>query len=107
MDPKTNQVLNLSCGFWASFYAILAMFNVPIKQALSRDPIVDALRNIVVDYQTNPDQGLSQAVFVNNFRQFLPNIKARLMYHATRHIVSASETKEILLLIGNLAGSTP
>ncbi|KAG9085069.1 hypothetical protein FRC06_003746 [Ceratobasidium sp. 370] len=76
----TLAAANLSCGFWASIYAILSILGSPIKQSMNLAMVKASLSALLVDYRTNALGGLSQDVTVACVEDFVPNIQARFAH---------------------------
>jgi hypothetical protein len=89
-SQTTGSVVNLSCGFWASFYTLLTMIGTPIPSKVGRQSVVDALRSLVCSYQDETTGGMSQHEFISNVSEFVPNLQARFMLYDNIEIVSDS-----------------
>lgn len=87
VNPRTRTVENLSCGFWASLYAILSIFETPIKSDYLLSDVVRRLKNIVLDYETGHLGGLSKQVMLNNYSTLKPNLRVRLLIFQNLNLV--------------------
>ncbi|KAF8596304.1 hypothetical protein BDV93DRAFT_514236 [Ceratobasidium sp. AG-I] len=81
-SQENGIVLNLSCGFWSLFYALLTVLGAPIQQSLARIDVVNALWNLLLGYLDQHTGGLTQNVFIANLTEFIPNLRARFLQYA-------------------------
>ncbi|QRV99035.1 hypothetical protein RhiJN_27054 [Ceratobasidium sp. AG-Ba] len=77
INSRTQAVANLSCGFWASTYAILAMMDTPIRSNMSLLQVKDLMKTMLVDYKTNNLGGLTKDMVIGCLNKLIPNIHGR------------------------------
>ncbi|KAF8598259.1 hypothetical protein BDV93DRAFT_512682 [Ceratobasidium sp. AG-I] len=81
-SQENGIVLNLSCGFWSLFYALLTVLGAPIQQSLAHKDVVNTLWNLLLGYLDQHTGGLTQNVFIANLTEFIPNLRARFLQYA-------------------------